>query len=197
MRGGPPPDNVAARPQVPERAAAGELGVRPLLLFVEVIVVRPLGMVIAFLALVPAAGAGDPADPKAKEFAKDIEQLNGTWVSPTTQLGPGVTGPLELKLEFEKDSTVGRATFLNFYSRTGIFVKVGPSCGAELKKKDDKRFIVLTETKDGERTELGEIAYEVNGDKLKLASPTTLRAEKRGNPLEMTGDWERKKADKK
>jgi hypothetical protein len=166
-------------------------------LFVEVIMLRPLGAAIVVLVLVLAARAGDKTGPNAKEFAKDVEQLNGTWISPKTDLGPGVTGPLVLKLEFEKDSIVGRATFLNFYSRNGTFVKVGPSCTAELKEKNKKRFIVLAQTSDGRRAELGEIAYEVKGDKLKLASPRALRVEQRGNPLEVTGDWERKKADKK
>jgi hypothetical protein len=166
-------------------------------LLVEVNMRRPLGTAIGLLLLVLAARAGGPSDSDARKFAKDVEQLNGTWVSPKTELGIGVMGPLVLKLEFEKDGTVGRATFLNFYSRTGVFLKIGPACTAELKEKDKKRFIVLARSTDGRRAELGEIAYEVKGDKLKLASPKALRVEERGNPLEMSGDWERKDADRK
>jgi hypothetical protein len=51
--------------------------------------------------------------------------------------------------------------------------------------------------KDGKPAELGEIAYEVNGDKLKLTSSKTRQFEKGGKPIEMSGEWERNKADKK
>jgi hypothetical protein len=164
---------------------------------VEVNMVRLFGTATVFLVLIPASPAGDPADSNAKEFAKDIGQLNGSWTSPKVELGPGVTGRFELKLEFKKDSTAGQATVTGYVSKTGILLSVSPSWGAELKEKDKKRYIVLAETKDGKRTELYEIAYEVNGDKLKLTSPKTLQLGKGGNPVEISGDWERKKADKK
>jgi hypothetical protein len=61
----------------------------------------------------------------------------------------------------------------------------------------DKKFISLAETKDGKREELDEIAYEVNGDKLTLTSPKALEVGKGGKPVEMSEEWERKKADKK
>jgi len=150
-----------------------------------------------FLVLVLGAHAGDQADSNVKEFAKDIEQLNGSWNSPKTQFGPGITGNYVLNLEFKKDGTVGQATVSGFVSKSGVFVKPGPSWTAELKEKDKKRFLVLAETKDGKRAEVAEIAYEVSGDKLKLTSSKTLQFEKGGNPIEMSGEWERKKADKK
>ncbi len=156
---------------------------------------RIFGTSTLLLVFVFATHAADLADSNIREFARDIEQLNGSWISPKTVLGPGVTGPLVLNLVFKKESTVGGATFLNFYSRTGIFLKVGPSCAAELKEKNKKRFIILFETNEGKRADLGEIAYEVKGDKLKLSSPKTIRVEKRGNPLELSGTWERTQAD--
>lgn len=149
-----------------------------------------------FLVLIPAAPAGEQPDSKVKELAKDLEQLNGSWASPKIQFGPGITGHFQLKLEFKKDSTVGQATVSGFVSKSGVFVKPGPSWTAELKEKDKKRFIVLVDTKDDKRVELAEIAYEINGDKLKFTSSKTLQFEKRGNPIEMSGEWERKKADK-
>ena len=158
---------------------------------------RPFGTATAFLVLVFAAPAGDQGETKVKEFLADLEQLNGSWATAKKELGPGVTGNLVLKLEFKKDSTVGRATVSGFVSKSGVFVKPGPSWTAELKEKDKKRFITLAEAKDGKRAEVGEIAYEVNGDKLKLTSSKTLQFEKRGNPIEMSGKWERKQADKK
>ena len=108
-----------------------------------------------------AACAGDQPDSNAKEFAKDIEQLNGTWASPKMDFAPGITGQIQMKLEFKKDSTVGQATVLGFVSKNGVFVKPGPSWIAELKEKDKKRLIVLSEMKGDKRTELTEIAYEV------------------------------------
>src|SRR5262249_32395766 len=167
------------------------------LLFVEVIMLRVFVSATMFLVLVLGAASGDQPESNAKEFAKDIEQLNGSWNSPKTRFGPGITGNYVLKLDFKKDSTVGQATVSGFVSKSGVFVKPGPSWTAELKEKDKKRFIVLAETKDGKRAELAEIAYEVNGDKLKLKSSKTLQFEKAGNPIEMTGEWRRNKADKK
>ena len=158
---------------------------------------RPFATATAFLVLVLAAAAGDQPESKFKEFAKDIEQLNGSWMSPKTVFGSGITGHYQLKLEFKKDSTVGQATVSGFVSKSGIFVQPGPSWTAELKEKDKKRFIVLAETEDGKRAELAEIAYEVNGDKLKLTSSKTLQFEKGGNPIEMSGEWKRHTADKK
>ena len=149
-----------------------------------------------FLVLVLAAATGDQPGSSVKEFAKDLEQLNGFWWSPKMEFAPGVTGHFSLKLEFKKDSTVGQATVPTFFSKNGVTVK-GPSWTAELKEKDKKRFIVLAETKDGKRAELAEIAYEVNGDKLKLTSSKTIQFEKGGYPFEMSGQWERKKTDKK
>lgn len=159
--------------------------------------VRLFGTATLFLVLMLAAPAGDQAESNAKEFAKDIEQLNGTWKGPKVAFGPGATGRLGLKLEFKKDSTVGQATVPGFVSKFGVIVTPGPSWIAELKEKDKKRFIVLAETKDGKRAELCEIAYEVNGDKLKLTSSKTLPFEKGGKPFDMSGDWERTKTDKK
>lgn len=150
-----------------------------------------------FLVLILGAHAGDRADSNVKEFAKDIEQLNGSWMSPKIELGPGVTGRFELKLEFKKDSTAGQATVLGAVFKSGIAFKVSPSWSAELKEKGKKRYIVLAETKDGKRAELYEIAYEVKEDKLKLTSPKTLQLGKDGNPVEISGEWVRKKADKK
>src|SRR5262249_30625856 len=152
---------------------------------------------IVFLVLVLTAAAGDQPEANVKEFAKDLEQLNGSWNSPKTEFGPGISGNYVLKLEFKKDSTAGQATVLSFVSKSGVVVKPGPSWTVELKEKDKKRFIVLAETKDNKRVELAEIAYEVNGDKLKLTSSKTLQFEKGGNPIEMSGEWERNKADKK
>src|SRR5262245_62442938 len=114
---------------------------------------RPCGTATAFLVLVLAAPAGDQPESNVKEFAKDLEQLNGSWRSPKMEFAPGVTGHFELKLEFKKDSTVGRATVPSFVSKFGVSVK-GPSWIAELKEKDKKRFIVLAETKDGKRAEV-------------------------------------------
>jgi hypothetical protein len=37
----------------------------------------------------------------------------------------------------------------------------------------------------------------LNGDKLKLTSSKTLQFERGGNPIEMSGEWKREKADKK
>lgn len=167
------------------------------LLFAEVIMLRAFVSATMFLVLIRAAHAGDQPESNGKEFAKDIEQLNGSWRSPKVALGPGITGRFALKLEFKKDSTIGKATVLDFVSK-GVFVPVGPSWVAELKEKDKKRFIVLAETKDGKRVELAQIAYEVNGDKLKLTSPKPLQVEKGkgGTLLEMSGEWERRKADK-
>lgn len=152
--------------------------------------------VAVFLLLVVAAPAGDQTEANAKEFAKDIEQLNGSWTSPKMEFAPGVTGRCELKLEFKKDNTVGQAAVFNFVSKGGVFVKAGPTWIAELKEKDKKRFLVLAETSDGKRKELAEIAYEVNGDKLKLTSPKTLTFEKGGRPIDLSGEWDQKKADK-
>ncbi len=150
---------------------------------------------IMVLMLILAAPAGDQADPNVKEFAKDLKQLNGSWMSPKMEFIPGVTGRCELKLLFKKDSTVGQATMLNFVSKNGVIVKVGPWI-AELKEKDKRRFIVLAEPKGDKRMELGEIAYEVSGDKLRLTSPKGLQVEQGGRPIEMSGEWQRKKADK-
>jgi len=150
-----------------------------------------------FLVLILPVVGGDQPESKVKEFAGDLEQLNGSWVSPKIKFGQGITGHFQLKLEFKKGSTVGKATVVSFVSKSGVVVKPGPSWSAHLKEKDKKRFIVLAETKDGKRAELGEIAYEVNEDKLKLTSSKTLQFEKGGNPIEMSGEWERKKADKK
>lgn len=158
---------------------------------------RPLAIAIAFLVLVVPAHTGEKPESNVKAFARDIEQLNGSWKSPTMQFAPGITGRCELKLEFKKDSTVGQAAVLNFVSKNGVFVKVGPSWTAELKEKDTKRFIVLGETKDGKRVELSEIAYQINGDKLTLTSSKALQFEKDGKPIEMSGEWERKKEVKK
>jgi hypothetical protein len=165
-------------------------------LFVEVIMLRVLISATVLLVLVLAAPGGDQPESNVKAFAKDIEQLNGSWRSPKIEFAPGVTGQVELKLEFKKDSTIGKATVPNFASKSGVVVP-GPSWTAELKEKDKRRVIVLAESKDGKRAELYEIGYEVNGDKLKLTSPKTLQLEKGGNPIEMNGEWERKKADKK
>src|SRR5262249_26683113 len=161
------------------------------LLFVEVIMQRVFVSATVFLVLVLAAAADDQPESKVKEFAGDLEQLNGSWISPKVEFALGVTGRFELKLEFKKDSTVGQATVLNFVSK-GVFVAVGPSWVAELKEKEKKRFIVLAESKDGKRVELVEIAYEVNGDKLKLTSPKALQVEKGkgGVSLQMSGEWE-------
>lgn len=148
---------------------------------------------IMSLLLSLAASAGDQRESNVKEFARDLEQLNGAWRSPKMEFAPGVTGRCALKLEFKKDSAVGQATVFNFVSKSGVFVKLGPSWTAELKEKDKKRFIVLAETKDGKRAEVGEIAYQFNGDKLKLTSSKTLQFEKGGNPVEMSGEWERRK----
>jgi hypothetical protein len=168
------------------------------LFVVEVIMLRVFVSGTMFLVLILAAHGGDQPESSAKEFAKDLEQLNGSWRSPKVALGPGVAGHFTLKLEFKKDGTVGQATVLNFVSK-GVFVPVGPSWVAELKEKDKKRFIVLAETNDGKRVEVAEIAYEVNGDKLKLTSPKALQVEKGkgGALLEMSGGWERRKADTK
>src|SRR5262245_35949283 len=107
-----------------------------------------------FLVPVLAAAAGDQPEANGKEFAKDLEQLNGSWNSPKTQFGPGITGNYVLKLEFKKDNTVGQATVSGFVSKSGVFVKPGPSWTAELREKDKKRFLVLAETNDGKRAEL-------------------------------------------
>jgi hypothetical protein len=147
--------------------------------------------------LLLALAGGDRPESKVKEFAADLELLNGSRVSPKIEFGPGITGHFQLKLEFKQDSTIGQATVLSFMSKYGVMVKPGPSWPVNLKEKDKKRFIVLVETKDGKRVELGEIAYEVNGDKLRLTSSKTLQFEKGGNPIEMSGEWKRKKADKK
>lgn len=161
-----------------------------------VIMVRSIFGAIALLVLVLTVCAGDQTDSKVKEFAKDIEQLSGSWNSPKTEFGPGITGTYILKLEFKKDSTVGQATVLSFVSKNGVAVKPGPSWTVELKEKDKKRFIVLTETREGKTVELAEIAYEVNGDKVKLTSSKTLQFEKDGRQIDMSGEWERNKADK-
>jgi hypothetical protein len=158
---------------------------------------RPVGASIAFLLLVLGARAGEQPESNVKEFGADLEQLNGNWISPKLEFAPGITGRLELKLEFKKDSTAGQATVLNFVSKSGVFVKVGPTWIAELKEKDKKRFIVLAEKKGDTRFELGEISYEVLGDKLKLTSEKTFLVEKGGNPFTMSGEWQRRKADKK
>lgn len=156
---------------------------------------RLFGTATVLLGLVLAAPAADQADSDAKEFAKDLEQLCGSWMSPKTAFAPGITGRFALKLEFKKDSTAGRATVLSFVSKSGVVVKPGPSWTAELKEKDKKRMIVLSELKAGKRVELGEIAYEVNGDKLTLTGSMTLQFERGGNPIELGGEWERKKVD--
>lgn len=149
----------------------------------------------ALLVLV-LAGAADEK-PKAKGLAADVERLNGTWVGPKTSLAPGTTGPLVLKFEFEKDATTGRATFLTFFSKSGVLMKTGPSFDAEVAEKGKKRVIVLTETVKGKRTEIGEIAFEVKGDGLRLAAKKKVFAEKGGHALELGGDYVRKRAEKK
>lgn len=145
-----------------------------------------------FLVLIFAASAGEQVEGDVKEFAKDLGQLQGSWMSPKIQFIPGVTGRWELKMEFKKDSTEGQASVFGFVSKKGIFVKLGPTWRAELKEKDKKRFIVLAETKDGKRVEVNEIAYEVNGNKLKLTSPKNIHFEMGGYPIDVSGEWERK-----
>jgi hypothetical protein len=166
-------------------------------LFVEVIMLRVFVSATTLLVLILAAPAGDQRASNAKDFAKDTEQLNGSWKSPKTQFGLGVTGNYLLTFEFKKDSTFGQTSVSGFPSKSGVNVQPGPSWTAELKEKDKKRFIILAETKDGKRAEVGEIAYEVSGDKLKLTSKKTVQFEKGGNPIEMSGEWERHKADNK
>jgi hypothetical protein len=156
---------------------------------------QPFGTATTFLVLILATRVGGQPESKVKEFAADLEQLNGSWLSPKMEFAPGVTGRFELKLEFKKDSTVGQATVLHFASKNGIIITVGP-WSAELKEKDKKRFIVLAETKGGKRAELAEIGYEITEGKLKLTSQKAFPFEKGGKPIETSGDWERKKAKK-
>src|SRR5262245_33255564 len=99
---------------------------------------RLFGTATAFLVLILVA----QADSDGQEFAKDVEQLNGSWMSPKMEFAPGIMGRFALKLEFTKDSTAGRATVLSFVSKNGVVVNPGPSWTAELKEKDKKRFIV-------------------------------------------------------
>src|SRR5262245_49050028 len=84
--------------------------------FVEVIMLRVFVSATMFLVLILAAPAGGQPESNVKEFAKDLEQLNGSWMSPKIEFAPGVTGRCELKLEFKTDSTVGQAVVLNFVS---------------------------------------------------------------------------------
>jgi hypothetical protein len=70
---------------------------------VEIIMLRVFVSATVFLMLILAA-AGDQPESNVKEFAKDIEQLNGSWNSPKTEFGPGITGTYVLKLEFKKCS---------------------------------------------------------------------------------------------
>ncbi|MFO0969234.1 MAG: hypothetical protein U0793_27070 [Gemmataceae bacterium] len=157
---------------------------------------RVLASATMFLGVILAAPASDGPETDVKEFATDIGKLTGTWMSPKMTFAPGVTGHFAMKLEFNKGAA-GQASVLSFVSRFGISVAPGPSWSAELKEKDKKRFIVLTETKGDKRTELTEMAYEVMGNRLKLTSSKTLLFEKRGNAFDLSGVWERKKADKK
>lgn len=150
-----------------------------------------------FVVFILAAEAGDPPGADAREFAKDLEQLTGSWSGPQVEYAPGITGNLQLRLEFKKDTTVGQATVLSFVSKSGVVVSPGPTWTAELKEKDKKRFIVLSESKDDKRMALTEIAYELNGDKLKLTSSHPLSFEKGGKAIGLSGDWERWKAKKK
>jgi hypothetical protein len=156
---------------------------------------RLFGAATALLLLVLSAGAGDRPAPKAKEFAADLKQLNGSWRSGNFEFAKGLKGHLELLLEFKENSTVGLAT-LDCIPDEWFSVTVGP-CLAELKAVDKKRVIVLTGFQKGKRVQLGEIAYEVGGDKLKLTSPKKLQVVEVGEPLEVSGEWHRKKADKK
>lgn len=156
---------------------------------------RVFARATAFLAFIHFAAAGDQPESGVKAFAKDIEHLRGMWIGPKVQFAPGVTGRFSLRLEFKKDSTVGQASVPNFVSKNGVAVK-GPTWTIELKEKDKKRFIILAETKDDKRVVLAEIAYEVNEDRLKLTSSKTVLFEKGGNPIEMSGEWERPKVDK-
>lgn len=158
---------------------------------------RLFGTATAFLVYLLSANAGAQADSDANKFAKDLEQLSGTWINPKIELGPGVTGRFELRLDFRKDSTTGQATMQGSVFKSGLIFGVKPSWSAELKQKDKKRYIFLAETKDGKRTELYTIAYEVEGDRLRLTSPKTLHLGKGGNPVEISGEWVRKQADKK
>lgn len=157
---------------------------------------RLFGTLAVLLAFNIAATAADKAPSDVKEFIKDIEQLNGSWMSPKMVFGQGITGNFALKLEFKKDSTIGQATVMNFPSKNGVVVNLGP-WNAELKTKDKKRYLVLSDIKTGKRVELGEIAYEVNGNKLKFTDSKALQFEKGGRPVEMNGEWARKKAEKK
>jgi len=156
---------------------------------------RLFGAATAVLLLVLSAGAGDQPAPKAKEFAADLKQLNGLWRSENFEFAKGIKGHLELLLEFKEDSTVGVAT-LDCIPDKKFFVTVGP-CLAELKAKDKKRVIVLTDLQDGKRVQLGEIAYEIAGDKLKLTSGQKLKVREVAEPVEVSGEWRRKKAEKK
>jgi hypothetical protein len=156
---------------------------------------RLFGAATAVLLLVLSAGAGAQPAPKAKDFAADLKQLNGSWRSGNVEVAKGIKGHLELLLEFKEDSTVGVAT-LDCIPDEGFFVTVGP-CVAELKAMDKKRVIVLTRFQKGERVKLGEIAYQLEGDKVKLTSPKKLQVVEVGEPLEVSGEWQRKKADKK
>src|SRR5262245_528666 len=72
------------------------------LLFVEVIMRRLFVSATVFLVFVLAV-VGDQPESNIKEFAKDIEQLNGSWMSPKTEFAPGITGHFQMKLEFKKD----------------------------------------------------------------------------------------------
>ncbi len=158
---------------------------------------RQFGTATMFLGFILGAHASEQADSDTKTFAKDIERLNGSWMSPIIELGPGVTGRFELILDFKKDSTTGQATLQGFVVKSGLAFKVRPSWSAELKVKDKKRCIILAEAKDGKRTELYEIAYAFEGNKLRLTSPKTFHLGKGGNPVEISGEWDRKQADKK
>jgi len=159
--------------------------------FLEVLMLRLVGTATVFLVLVLGAPAGDQPGPKAKELAADTEKLNGTWISPIR--APGVTGNNTLKLDFKKDSTLGTATLQ--YFQDGVYDRLGP-CAAELKLKDKTRLIVLSRTQEGKRVEVGEIAYEVNGDKLKLTCPKGLWAEMVRKAVQVSEEWRRRKADK-
>lgn len=157
---------------------------------------RLLVAMAMWIAFTPTICAGGRPVVGSGESADEIEKLNGIWTSPRMDFGPGITGHFQLKLEFKKANSTGRAIVLSFVSRNGVVVKPGPAWTAESKEKNKKHIIVLVESKNGKRAELAEIAYEVNGDKLKLKSSKTIRFEKDGNPIELSGDWQRNPTDK-
>jgi hypothetical protein len=65
----------------------------------------------------------------------------------------------------------------------------------ELKARDNKRFIVFTETRKDRRAVV-EIAYEINGDKLKLSCPEKLPVLGLAEPFDVSGEWQRQPIDK-